>query len=55
MFDPPSDIPANVDPQEAAQSDGLRHVSDGGPGIRRKRTALGARQAQGAHRRSRAG
>ncbi len=41
MFDPPSDIPAGVDPQEAARSAGLRHVSDGGPGIRRKRTGRG--------------
>jgi DNA topoisomerase-1 len=41
MFESTSDFHMVVDPREAAESAGLRHVSDGGPGIRRKRAGAG--------------
>jgi DNA topoisomerase I len=41
MFESTSDIQTILEPREAAQCEGLRHVSDGGPGIRRKRAGAG--------------
>jgi DNA topoisomerase I len=41
MFDSASIIDTMVDPREAAESAGLHHVSDGRPGIRRKRAGAG--------------
>jgi DNA topoisomerase-1 len=41
MFDSTSNTQTIIDPREAAESAGLRHVSDGAPGIRRKRVGAG--------------
>ena len=37
MFESAGDVQTIVDPQEAAESAGLRYVSDASPGIRRER------------------
>jgi DNA topoisomerase I len=40
-FDPDSEVQIIVDPRDAAESAGLRYVSDAEPGIRRQRTGKG--------------
>jgi DNA topoisomerase I len=41
LFDPTADVQTIVDPKDAAESAGLRYVSDGRPGIRRRRSGKG--------------
>jgi DNA topoisomerase-1 len=41
LFDPEEDVQTIVDPKDAAESAGLRHVSDLRPGIRRKKSRTG--------------
>jgi DNA topoisomerase-1 len=41
LFDPAEDVQTIVDPKDAAESAGLRHVSDFRPGIRRKKSGKG--------------
>ncbi len=41
VFDPAEGAPAIVDPRDAAESAGLRYLSDDHPGIRRKRSGKG--------------
>jgi DNA topoisomerase-1 len=41
LFDPAEDVQTIVDPKDAAQSAGLRHVSDHRPAIRRKKSGKG--------------
>ena len=41
MFDPTEDVQTTVDPKDAAESAGLRYVSDNRAGIRRKKSGKG--------------
>jgi DNA topoisomerase I len=41
LFEGAEDVQTIVDPKDAAESAGLRHVSDGRPGIRRKKAGTG--------------
>jgi DNA topoisomerase I len=41
LLEPPDNLETIVDPKDAAESAGLRHVSDARPGIRRKKTGTG--------------
>ena len=41
MFDPADDVQTIVDPESAAESAGLRYVSDDRPGIRRRKSGKG--------------
>jgi DNA topoisomerase I len=41
LFDSAAEVQTIVDPKDAAESAGLRYVSDGGPGIRRRRSGKG--------------
>jgi DNA topoisomerase I len=41
LFDPAEDGQTIVDPKDAAESAGLRYVSDVRPGIRRKKSSKG--------------
>ena len=41
MFDLANDVQTIVDPRDAAESAGLRYVSDARPGIRRRRSGMG--------------
>lgn len=41
MLDPAADAQIIVDPKDAAESAGLRYVSDGRPGVRRKKSGKG--------------
>jgi DNA topoisomerase-1 len=41
LFDSAADVQTIVDPKDAAESAGLRYVSDARPGIRRRRSGKG--------------